>query len=92
MSNKNLNRRNKVSSKRMQLPKADFRFLTVHTRYKQSGRTFVQVPEIVLKGDWLAALGFQCGELVQLAPDGQGLQIIRVVPAPDVGKYAAPKP
>ena len=78
-----MNRRAKVSLKQMELPKNESRFLKVHTRYKMNGRAFVQVPEIVLKGDWLKDFGFVCGELVKLVPDGQNLRIIRTLPEPE---------
>lgn len=63
----------------MELPKSDARFLKVHTRYKAQRKGFAEVPEIVLKGDWLAELGFQCGEIIKLVTAGPYLQIIRTV-------------
>lgn len=71
------NLRGKVSPKKMKLPKSNDRFLKVHTRYKSAG--FDLVPEIVLKGDWLKEIGFQCGELVKVVTAGPMLQIIRTV-------------
>jgi hypothetical protein len=79
MSNSNANQRAKVSPKKMMLPKPDFRFLTVHTRYKPAAKGFEEVPEIVLKGDWLKEFGFQCGELVKICTAGPYLEIIRTV-------------
>lgn len=77
----------KVSKKRMQLPKSDTRFLKVHTRHRAKGYRFYHVPEIVLKGEWLRDLGFQCGELVKVCTAGPILQIIRTVTDNETKKW-----
>lgn len=79
MMSNSVNRRAKVSPKKMILPKNRDRILMVHTRFKPEGRTVTTIPEIVLKGDWLKELGFQCGELVKIVTAGPILQIIRTV-------------
>jgi len=79
MSNKIINQRAKVNPKKMLLPKNEQRILKVHTRYKPDERTVTTIPEIVLKGNWLKDLGFQCGELVKVVTAGPILQIIRTV-------------
>ena len=71
----------------MEAPKQDFRVLKVHTRFKPEGKTVAQVPELVLKGDWLKELGFQCGELVKICTAGPILQIIRMVNSKEVEKW-----
>ena len=45
---------------------SDFRKLKIHTKHQKRSWKDITVPEIRLEGKWLAELGFEEGEHVQI--------------------------
>lgn len=50
--------------------------------YSQSmgGGNYTQVPTVVLKGQWLKAAGFEIGDYLEIACDGDKITLIKTTP------------
>lgn len=50
--------------------------------YEQSmgGGNYTQVPTVLLKGKWLEAAGFKCGEYVEVEVEGDKITLTKTTP------------